>query len=414
LYLLSLLSAVHNIVIDRAIGAPGHGKDIVDGLNATDKRFLASKMRMIGLPEGSDAENRMAAESMVEGTSKSLAVECARLLSASTRNEGMKSHAKYAKRESNAALKKRHYHVQKQEDVLFSELKMQVKLKASKFTHSGLLAMYNIRADPDLGLSRVALRRIPCACSACIDQLQLLWIPNIAGELQGRYTSSENCELWEIFEGLNDWQIVSMEAKAGGNNENDVQEAEQIVMDGIADSMRTEIVPGNIGAFATEDPASDGYYIIQWTSAPFELESERRLNEFDPPIILKEGELVVKANYFYQVPRASKWYTPSSLETIVRLQQIAHPNLTLLKESDEHQLPNTCSKREARAHGAVRISDQEHDKILDHTSRTAIIDHEEDLLDIENYDLSSDEEVERDEMERDEESDDDSNNLNDE
>ena len=40
LWLLSMLSSKFNITIDRAIGAPGHGKDVVDGLNATDKRFL--------------------------------------------------------------------------------------------------------------------------------------------------------------------------------------------------------------------------------------------------------------------------------------------------------------------------------------------------------------------------------------
>ena len=35
MYLLSVLASTYGIVIDRAIGAPGHGKDIVDGLNAT-------------------------------------------------------------------------------------------------------------------------------------------------------------------------------------------------------------------------------------------------------------------------------------------------------------------------------------------------------------------------------------------
>ena len=43
IYLLSLLSQKYSIVIDRAIGAPGHGKDVVDGLNAVDKSFLRKK-----------------------------------------------------------------------------------------------------------------------------------------------------------------------------------------------------------------------------------------------------------------------------------------------------------------------------------------------------------------------------------
>eukprot|EP00957_Ditylum_brightwellii_P017500 1318603-Ditylum_brightwellii.AAC.1 len=39
MYLLVLIPVQFNIVIDRAVGAPEHEKDIVDGLNATDKAF---------------------------------------------------------------------------------------------------------------------------------------------------------------------------------------------------------------------------------------------------------------------------------------------------------------------------------------------------------------------------------------
>ena len=40
LYLLSVLSHAHEIIIDSGAGAPGHGKYVVDGLNATDRRYL--------------------------------------------------------------------------------------------------------------------------------------------------------------------------------------------------------------------------------------------------------------------------------------------------------------------------------------------------------------------------------------
>ena len=40
LYLLSMLSHKYNIVIYPGVGAPGNGKYVVDGLNATDKMFL--------------------------------------------------------------------------------------------------------------------------------------------------------------------------------------------------------------------------------------------------------------------------------------------------------------------------------------------------------------------------------------
>jgi hypothetical protein len=42
MFLLSYLAHVYDITSNRAIGAPRHGKDVVDGLNATDKQFLKS------------------------------------------------------------------------------------------------------------------------------------------------------------------------------------------------------------------------------------------------------------------------------------------------------------------------------------------------------------------------------------
>jgi len=81
--LLSILASAFGIKIDRAIGAPGHGKDIVDGLNATDKVFLRKKMCMIGTPEAKEGAARIAAHSMVSGrdgdAKHSLATESARL-----------------------------------------------------------------------------------------------------------------------------------------------------------------------------------------------------------------------------------------------------------------------------------------------------------------------------------------------
>ena len=54
LYFLSLISCNFNITIDGMIGAPGRGKDIVDAINACDKRYLEEKMCMVGTPEADD------------------------------------------------------------------------------------------------------------------------------------------------------------------------------------------------------------------------------------------------------------------------------------------------------------------------------------------------------------------------
>ena len=50
-YLISYLSASYQIVLDRDVDTPGHGKDVVDGFNAVQKRYLATCLRMRTTPE---------------------------------------------------------------------------------------------------------------------------------------------------------------------------------------------------------------------------------------------------------------------------------------------------------------------------------------------------------------------------
>ena len=50
-YMTSFLSKSYQIVIDRAVDTPGHGKDVVDGFNAVQKRYLATCLIMRSTPE---------------------------------------------------------------------------------------------------------------------------------------------------------------------------------------------------------------------------------------------------------------------------------------------------------------------------------------------------------------------------
>ena len=42
-----------------------------------------------------------------------------------------------------------------------------------KGNRNGISSMYNIRCDPELGVDKAAVRRIPCSCLFCIEQLDL-------------------------------------------------------------------------------------------------------------------------------------------------------------------------------------------------------------------------------------------------
>ena len=50
-YLMSYLSKSYQIVLDRAVDTPGHGKDVVYVFNADQKRYLATCLRMRRTPE---------------------------------------------------------------------------------------------------------------------------------------------------------------------------------------------------------------------------------------------------------------------------------------------------------------------------------------------------------------------------
>jgi hypothetical protein len=384
LYLLALLAVTYDIVIDRAIGAPGHGKCEVDGGNAVDKQFIEKKMCLIEAPDAEASARRMAAHAMAEGALLSFAAECVRICSTRERAEGVKSEGKSKKREERARMKSRHYHLQDPNMVRFGS----VKMEATGFrsvrgeARNGIAAMYNFRADPDLGMRAIAARRIPCACAACIEQLQRPWLPGHPVEGQPRYSRNSRCQLFSIFDGLNDWTIISLKAKAGAD-EDEVDEAHAYALKGIETINSERVEKDNHGAFGTNDPDADGYYVVQWSSDPYTLQEDLPL---DSGTFIPGGEIVCDATYYQKVPRAKHWYIPEksetgeNLKTIVRMKHVLAPDLYLLEVSNQNKLPNTCNKRQILLLNPIRIAEHDHDWIHDEIARREEMDYEEDGL----------------------------------
>ncbi len=104
--------------------------------------------------------------------------------------------------------------------------------------------------------------------------------------------------------------------------------------------------------------------------------------EYNPPIIVPKGGLVADVEYFNQVPRTQRWYTPTNICTTVRLQQVTLADLTLHDELGGSRLRNTCNKAEARRKGAQRLSEHDHSRLLDEISRMEILEFDEDEDDI--------------------------------
>ena len=66
-YLMSYLSKSYQIFLDRAVDTPGHRKDLVDGFNSVQKRYLATFLRMRSTPEKYKiGSKRMCVEAMTK------------------------------------------------------------------------------------------------------------------------------------------------------------------------------------------------------------------------------------------------------------------------------------------------------------------------------------------------------------
>ena len=115
LLFLSSLATSHKIVIDRAISCPGHGKDIVDGVNGTTKTELsrASANHLKTAAEATNGESGVDTKKFAAAVAKdneglSAALECKRIFEFE-RTTGKKSNKKNKNRENRRAIQRMHY-----------------------------------------------------------------------------------------------------------------------------------------------------------------------------------------------------------------------------------------------------------------------------------------------------------------
>ena len=54
----------------------------------------------------------------------------------------------------------------------------------------GISAMYNFRSDPDIGIKKIDIRRILCACNGCLEQLNSVWKTGTIDKEQRGYKTS--------------------------------------------------------------------------------------------------------------------------------------------------------------------------------------------------------------------------------
>ena len=135
-----------------------------------------------------------------------------------------------------------------------------------KGNRKGISSRYNIRCDPELGVGKSTVRRIPCVCSFCIEQLDLPLKKNEKDTSQKRHIMNKKYLNWNIFEGLNDWNIIILVTQNKNKNIEKGNEDFKTILRRVETRMSEKILITMYGAIKTDDQSTDGYYVLQWTS----------------------------------------------------------------------------------------------------------------------------------------------------
>ena len=398
LYLMSAISMKYDVVIDCAIGAPGHGKDVVDGLNAVDKRYLKTAMFRIINPEENGSEKTMNSHSATATGSVSFAEECKTILQHHADHVSNVLTSKSNKRQSGRKYSKKTYHIQKKKDVPYRNIAMTwtkskfPKLKIAKNKEkirdsSSVLSHYHYRFDPRLGHGKCAMRRIPCLCDQCCEMLDKKWIPGVNAENQPCYSPVLNCKYHDILGDYNNWIIMPF-ITYSNTCEDDIEELHKSILINISDKMGTFVTEYTYGAVNTNDSRTDGFYIVKFLSRPYTLQQDETYDNE----ILKEGCLVSDAEYLTPAMKDSSWYINSKLDAVkVDMKKVIVPKLDVSIAKSSSDLDYTMSsmtQKEIDEKEPFKLSSEDYDAIMDEIHRRESVEFEvEEYSDIETVEM---------------------------
>ena len=281
---------------------------------------------------------------------------------------GVKSIVKHEKREANRSVRKYHYWVRSPKENL-SALKYDSPEKFAD-ENDGVLNMYHVYCCHQMGLQWVTFRRIPCNCVACRQLIRLPWKVGVPFKEQPRFQAIVNCKYRNYLSGRNKWYFLKMQqrSKKSSNYQAHMDIEANLfrknVRDMIGEEINAAIEEGKFGAVLCNDKAEkNGYYLVEWIGSPFTSQETK--------------VLLCDAVYYNKVPRAPGWYTrsnPPHIETH-ELNHVISADLPMIPISDSNKLPNGCAKAIAKRMGAMKLSEDSHDFIMEEIFRRETLEN---------------------------------------
>ena len=284
-------------------------------------------------------------------------------------------------------LSERFYYVQDPTKIRFASLCKGTKgwIRNKSQTRNGIQHHYNFRADPALGPGYVAVRRIPCACNACVSQLKEPWLSNKEFHDQPRYRpNNQECLLWPIMEDLNNWLFIKLIDIKPGHHEVHSEVTKSIFQSTLQNralSMISVIEEGNYGAVSTTDEkAISGYYLCIFKSCAYILQD----NFYNDTERIAAGDLVCDITWLNPVPHCKTMFShglkdETTLDSTIRVQHIVHEKLDYCYLQSPDQLPKTMRNQfnNLIMKNTIIINDTCHDNIVETIHTRNHLDYEE-------------------------------------
>ena len=228
---------------------------------------------------------------------------------------------------------------------------------------------HNFRFDPELRPDELMLRRWPCACVPCVEQLDQ--------ESRGRRYARPACVYAPVFEGLNDWRKIDLKIsdQDAGEDDQEAFDHDAEVCFEEAQTRARVIVPFTHGAVAVDNDrthAPDGYYVVQFTSEAYALTEDTDLKDYG---LKQEGTIVVDALWLNKVPglpAQHRWFTPfqagdDNAKITLPADLVVHVNMDLMLATGS-LIPRGRGRGkacDAVKAGAVVVSAGDHDEIVE-------------------------------------------------